>query len=323
VLLVSLDHLGDLVFASALADPILQRFPGVHLDVWCREYAREVAALIPGVRRVFAVDPFWVETFGVGRGTKLQFLREVRRLRQEPHDVALIAFAPWRTAAAVAMTGTPVRIGHARRRNGFFLTHTLPGSDPLRPVVAEEARLLTPLGIVGVDLRARLDPTRINDQIRRVRSLVSGPIAALHPFANDRRRCVALDVWNAVAGTLADRGFHVVWIGRADELAEIRAVIPSERWHYVDGLGDGGMRDLTAVLATSAIVIGHDSGPVHVGNAFGVASVGVFAPGEPKRTFPQGIGPWRMVARSSPDEITAGDILQAAHELIPTIASPR
>jgi ADP-heptose:LPS heptosyltransferase len=57
------------------------------------------------------------------------------------------------------------------------------------------------------------------------------------------------------------------------------------------------------------VFAGHDSGPLHVAGAFGVPVLGVFAPGEPKRTFPQGTGPSRMIARPSPAGITAQEML--------------
>jgi ADP-heptose:LPS heptosyltransferase len=49
---------------------------------------------------------------------------------------------------------------------------------------------------------------------------------------------------------------------------------------------------------------------LHVAGAFGVPVVGVFAPGEPDRTFPQGVGPSRMIARPGPADISADDILR-------------
>jgi hypothetical protein len=43
-----------------------------------------------------------------------------------------------------------------------------------------------------------------------------------------------------------------------------------------------------------------------------VPVVGVFAPGQPNRTFPQGMGPSRIIRRPTPAGITAGTML---HEL--------
>jgi ADP-heptose:LPS heptosyltransferase len=70
-----------------------------------------------------------------------------------------------------------------------------------------------------------------------------------------------------------------------------------------------------AALSLASGFVGHDSGPLHVAGAFGVPVVGVFAPGEPKRTFPQGVGPWRMIHRTTPNEIGAADLLREIADL--------
>ena len=79
---------------------------------------------------------------------------------------------------------------------------------------------------------------------------------------------------------------------------------------YIDQIGDGSLSVTAAALSLATLFAGHDSGPLHMAGAFGVPVVGVFAPGEPDRTFPQGIGPSRMIARPSPAEIRGADILR-------------
>ena len=90
ILLVTLDNLGDLVFASALAPPLRARFPTARLDVWCKAYAADVAALIPGVERVIASDPFWDRAPGRGKGGLRAFVAAVRRVRRGRYQVAVL-----------------------------------------------------------------------------------------------------------------------------------------------------------------------------------------------------------------------------------------
>jgi ADP-heptose:LPS heptosyltransferase len=75
-------------------------------------------------------------------------------------------------------------------------------------------------------------------------------------------------------------------------------------------MNDGSLTVTAAAISLAAGFIGHDSGPLHVAGAFGIPVVGVFAPGEPKRTFPQGVGPWRMIHRASPAEISGADLVR-------------
>ena len=309
ILLVSLDNLGDLVFASALAPPLRERFPRATLDVWCKEYTADVARLIPGVSDVIASDPFWDVAPGRTKGSRAAFLRAFREVRSRRYDLAVLAAAPWRTAAAVAATRIPRRVGLRRRKNQFFLTDALPHERTDRPVMSELARLLAPLGIDTTALRYRLDATPLVARRERLAAAVPRPYAALHPFASKENRCVALPVWIELSQTLAERGMSVLWIGSANELDRLRANSAQPEWRYMDRVGDGTLADTAAALADAALFVGHDSGPLHVAGALGVPVVGIFAPGEPRRTFPQGVGRSRMLARPSPAGVSAHDIL--------------
>ena len=79
--------------------------------------------------------------------------------------------------------------------------------------------------------------------------------------------------------------------------------------------GNGSLTVTAAAISLSEGFVGHDSGPLHVAGALGVPVIGVFAPGEPKRTFPQGVGPWRMIHRATPNEIGAADLLHEITDL--------
>ena len=312
ILLVSLDNLGDLVFASALAPPLREHFPLARLDIWCKEYTADVARLIPGVSDVIASDPFWDVAPGRGKGSRTAFLRALREVRTRRYDVALLAASPWRTAAAVAVAGIPRRIGLRRRKNRWFLTDALPNENVDRPVLSELARLLGPLEIEPGPLRYRLDATSLADRRARLRAATSSRYAALHPFASKENRCVRLDVWLELSRVLERRGMATLWIGSRQELDRIRAGESDPHWRFIDQAGDGTLADTAAALADAALFVGHDSGPLHVAGALGIPVVGIFAPGEPLRTFPQGVGPSRMLARLSPLGIGVADIV---HEI--------
>jgi ADP-heptose:LPS heptosyltransferase len=312
ILIVALDNLGDLVFASALTPPLHRAFPSATIDVWCAEYTAPVASLIPHVRHVVATNPFWGKSGLRPRGSLRNFMRGVSTVRRRRYDVAILSEAPWRVAAAVALAGIPRRIGTERHRNGFFLTTRLPPAHAEDPVVKTQATLLAPLGITSENAQYRLDA----DRLARVRAAVTPVLppryAAFHPFAGDRTRCVPLNEWTQLAFALQGRRLPVVWVGTRDELSELRMSYTHPKGYYTDEIEDGSLIVTAAILAGAELFVGHDSGPLHVAAAFGVPVVGVFAPGEPKRTFPQGPGPSRIVWRPTPDDVSAGMLL---HEI--------
>jgi ADP-heptose:LPS heptosyltransferase len=309
ILVVALDNLGDLVFASALTPPLREAFPDATIDVWSKTYTAPVAHLIPHVSSVIDAEPFWAVRRGTPRPPIKPVLRAVRDIRDRHYDVAILSAAPWRTAAAVAAARIPTRIGLARHRNRFFLTHVLPGENKLHAVLLEQARLLAPLGIESANPRYALDATPLATTRAELARQLPEQFVALHPFASSRDRCVPLGEWTQIAFALAARRMPVLWIGTTADLDELRAMtIP--KGFYIDQIGDGSLTITAAALSLAHLFAGHDSGPLHIAGAFGVPVVGVFAPGEPDRTFPQGIGPSRMIARPSPADIRAADILR-------------
>jgi ADP-heptose:LPS heptosyltransferase len=153
-----------------------------------------------------------------------------------------------------------------------------------------------------------------------VERALARPVVALHPFASKRERCVPVRIWSAVAIELQARGYEPLWLGSTAELNEVRLSSGRADWTYVDQFG-GRLVDTAAALARASLFIGHDSGPLHIAGAFGVPALGIFAPGEPERTFPQGVGPSRMIARPSPEGITAAMIADEALALVETVGA--
>ncbi|HXT18579.1 MAG TPA: glycosyltransferase family 9 protein [Gemmatimonadaceae bacterium] len=315
IIVVALDNLGDLVFASALMSPLHDAFPHATIDVWAKEYTADVARLLPHAGDVIAADPFWAVPAHRTRPPIQRMLASIAEVRRRRYDVAILTGAPWRTAAAVAMARVPRRIGLARRHNQYFLTEVLPAEDIDKPVLIEQARLLEPLDIRSTHPAYRLDIARLGALRDRIGSRLPERFVALHPFASARDRCVPLSEWAQLAFAFHGRRIPTLWIGTSAELDELRRSHTHPRGFYADMLGDQSLAESAAALSLASMFVGHDSGPLHVAGAFGVPVVGIFAPGQPKRTFPQGVGPWRMIARPSPVGISAGDMLREADAL--------
>ena len=320
VLVVALDNLGDLVFASALVAPIRAAYPTAEIAVWCKEYTAPVARLIPQVDRVFAADPLWAVSPGRPRPALGPFVSSLLDVRRAKFDVAILSAAPWRTAAACAATGIPVRVGLRRHRNAAFLTRVLPPEDPTKPVLVEQARLLAELGISSSEPRYRLDASRLGTVRDEVARQLPKRFVALHAFAGVRNRCVPLSEWTQVAFALQSYGLRALWVGTTPELDELRRSFTHPSGYYVDrieasGAAEGSLTLTAAAISLATGFVGHDSGPLHVAGAFGLPVLGVFAPGQPTRTFPQGVGPWRMIHRATPNEISGGTLLREMTDL--------
>jgi hypothetical protein len=94
ILVVSLDNLGDLVFASGLVQPIREQFPDAKIGLWCKAYAAGLAPLIPDVSEVYAADPFWDRSPGTGKGSLPGFVSSIASVKRARFGHAIVTSAP-------------------------------------------------------------------------------------------------------------------------------------------------------------------------------------------------------------------------------------
>lgn len=110
------------------------------------------------------------------------------------------------------------------------------------------------------------------------------PLVALHPGATDRRRRWPPSSFVAVVRALAERDVTVVLVGDESEaplaesvVAAARGVLASGRHGLVTSLaGRLSIPDLVGLLATADLFVGNDSGPRHLAQAVGTATVSVW-----------------------------------------------
>ncbi len=315
ILLVSLDNLGDLVFASALPPAIRARYPQATIGLWCKAYTADIAPLFPDVGWTTAADPFWDDAPGRSKGPVAPFLASIQDVRRQHFDVALVASPQWRVAAAVAVAGVPMRIGQRRNYNRGFLTDVLPPADRGKPVVADLGSLLVPLGIDPFGLTTCLDPGPLSELRRQYREILGPlPVAVINPFVTLPPVGIDWAIWLEVARCLVERHYVVVWHGTAPQLESFRRHVSyfEPAWRCSDQFSKGSLREGAAVLASANVYLGCDSGPLHLSGALGVPTIGVY-PNTSKlpRFAPQGRGPSQIVSGA----ITA-EAIMAAFDLL-------
>lgn len=320
VLLVCFDNVGDLVFNSALARA-LTGDPTVELSLLCKDYTMRLGQLLPGVQRVFAADPFWDKSPSRGKGRLFIFLKCLRAVRAAGFDEAFLSSGDWRAALALRLIGIRKVIGFRGRKNRWLLSDVLPMPSRKEPVVAGLLRSFAPRLPPGIDPHYELN--------RSLLPAWSSPfpdkkMVVLHAFAGSASRCAPLELWLALAEDLASRGYHVVWTGTGSELDVLRARAAG-RWspaHYIDSWATN-LWDLASVWKEAYFFVGHDSGPLHVAHALKVPVLGLFLPGEPLRTFPQGPVPYKILHRDNPRNLSLDDVRSVVADLEARLADGR
>ncbi|HLI28351.1 MAG TPA: glycosyltransferase family 9 protein [Chloroflexota bacterium] len=312
VLVVRPDHLGDLLLATPALALLRAALPEAHLTALVGPWAQPV---LDGRQEVDAVRlcPFPAFARRPPRhplAPYLLLLREAWRLRRARYDAALVLRVDdWWSAALVAWAGIPLRIGYAVPESAPFLTDALPADyaqhsawESWRVVGRLLARLGQPIPAGGpppVTARPTPDGTTAATAWLAAQGLAAAePLIAVHPGSGARLKCWPADRWAEVADALVDRlGARVVLTGSAAERPLVEAIRAGMRRPAWVAAGALDWQGLAGLFARCRLVLGVDSGPLHLAVALGVPTVHVFGPTAPARFGPWGSGARHQVVR--------------------------
>jgi ADP-heptose:LPS heptosyltransferase len=142
-------------------------------------------------------------------------------------------------------------------------------------------RDLEVVGLVGappVSIEPRYRGVRARDRKAALDLLPprADPLVVIHPSASDPRRRWPAESFAAVGDSVARRGATVVVVGTDSERQVVAEVVGSMRAPAVDLCGRLDLPTLVGLLSEADLIVGNDSGPLHLGAAVGAATVGIF-----------------------------------------------
>ncbi|MBK8598009.1 MAG: glycosyltransferase family 9 protein [Holophagales bacterium] len=283
ILVVRLGALGDLVHTLPVIPALRAAMPSVEIHWLVEERHAALTQLVEGVDAWV----FWeFPRFGGPRGLRVV----VPFLRSRRYDAALDLQGLIRSAVLARASGAARVIGfpsaHLREKPAALFYSEQPGIGDVTHVVDRQLGLLR---AVGISDAPRLFPLRIASTpvADAAIGLARGrPFALLVPGAGWPNKEWGPERFGALASTMASRwGWRaiVTWGPNERTLAEevVRAasgaacLAPST-----------GVADLAALAPAAEVVVGGDTGPIHLSEAAGGRVVCVLGPTDPARNGP-------------------------------------
>lgn len=272
--------IGDFVFALPALEALRARFPSAEIVLLGQRWHHDFLRGRPSpVDRVFALPPIP----GVGAPSEAarddaSTVEAIDALRAEHFDLALQLHGGGRHSNRLLND-----IG--ARLTAGLRTPDAPPLDRSVPYVyfqGEILRLLEAVAVVGarpVTLVPRLAVTAA-DRAEAAPFLEPDQrrLVAFHLGAGDARRRWPLEHFLAVAGALARRGFRITVVGGREEDLVLAAAferrLPAGSVRNAAGrLSLGGTLGL---LAAARLLVSNDSGPLHLAEAVGTPTVGIY-----------------------------------------------
>lgn len=287
ILVVHLGGVSDRIFALPVVCALRDHWPQATIGWLMEPAAAEFFAGHPAVDEQLLAPPGWLTSPG-------DVVRLRRRLRQFGPEMTLDIQGTTRSAIAAWLSGAECRLGFAggegRELSRLFNNRrVLPAATHL---IDRNLQLVQPLGIRPPTVRFGLpeDPleARPLEQWLVQRQLV-GRLALIQPGAGCQDKLWPEDRFAEVVRWLADEhelGVVVLWCGAAERAAAERICMAAH--HRASIAPPTTLRQLAVLARRARILVGSDTGALHVAAAAGAACVGLFGPTSARRRGPYG-----------------------------------
>jgi len=282
--------LGDAVMTTPALAGLRGAFPGARISLLAKPPVAELFRHHPDVDDVIVYERPGRHEGVSGR------LRLVGELRRRRFDAALLLQNAFDAALLAYLAGVPERAGYPTDGRRLLLSLPVPLTRDIleRHEVEYYLCLLDGLGVPRPEppvLKLAVTDGERAGIASRLASLglePGAPIVAINPGATygSAKRWYP-DRFAAVADALSsewDAG--IVVVGTAAEAPLAGEIESATRKPPVNLAGKTTVRELMALLSLSSLLITNDSGPMHIGAAFGVPLVAIFGPTDWRRTSP-------------------------------------
>jgi lipopolysaccharide heptosyltransferase II len=342
ILLIRPDHMGDVLLTTPAIHALRMARPDAEIHALVGSWSSEVIASYPEVDLTLTVPfpAFSREPKQSWRSPYELALSTARQLRIVGYSSAVI-FRPdhWWGAMLAKLAGVPERIGYDLTDVTPFLTKALPHTS--QHVVLQNLSLVERwTGHIPPEQAIYDFPLDSDDRgyidgyldvwgIRR-----ESPVIAIHAGSGASIKNWQDEKWADVADTLSEQlDAPVVLTGGDHELTTARNIAALMKTNACIIAGDTRVGQLAALFARSKVVLGVDSGPLHLASAVGTPTVALYGPADPVEfgtwgspskhyilTTSIGCRPCRILNwQSDPAEyhpcvrdITVGQVLEAA-----------
>ena len=322
ILAIRLSGIGDVILMMPALAELKRAFPNPRLTLITGSQCVSIAEMCPIIDEVVPIDRKTLKN-----KPKLKAMREIYSLIREVRDAGfdlVVDFHSLReTNLLTWLSGAPYRAGLKRSQRGH-----LSFCFNLEPAVQNETLHMADTfqavarSVVGVSGSTGADGSYI--QVGPTAQGVAAhfecpsPRVALNVGASRAPRRWPAARFSKVASHAVSRlGASVLVIGGAAEEEESLArevqagANDPTRVHLANGLS---FPEIAALIDSVDLLVSNDTGPMHIGPALGVPTIGIFAGGSPHHYRPAG-GLDRCVQGNSMEEIEVEAVTAAMEEI--------
>ncbi|PJJ85043.1 glycosyltransferase family 9 protein [Mucilaginibacter auburnensis] len=297
ILCIRPDNMGDLLMSGPAIRALKSSF-NAQITILTSSMAAGIAAFMPEIDEVIIFDMPWVKTADRENSDSLAELISTLRSKQFDAAVVFTVFSqnPLPSAMLAYQAGIPKTLAYCRENPYGLVTNWIPDEEPytfIRHQVERDIYLVESIGISVVNKQMQINTPLNAWQQAKAKCEVTGwksnqPWLVLHPGVSELKRQYPTEHWIAAGKLLTQKGYQLVVTGIAQENALITEICAGIGAQCFNCAGLLRLDELVCLIQHSPLLLGVNTGPIHIAAAVGTPVVVLYA-----QTNPQHI-PWQV-----------------------------
>jgi predicted lipopolysaccharide heptosyltransferase III len=298
VLLIRLDHLGDVLMTTPAIHTLKQHCPETSLIMLVSPSSYPVVDGNPDLDKIYTFKVPWFDGKRAQRFDLRAYLKLIRTLRQEQIDTAIDFRGDFRILFCFSwLSGARNRVGFNNLGGEFLLTTRCEYADQ-KHFVELNFDLIKSLGVpvnlhdIHYVLPTSAEDKTSNDRLFEELGITPNDIVVgIHPTTIPHWK---LKRWQGERfAELADRlsaqyGTKVVLTGGAEELETISWIASLMKTTAHIAAGRTSFKQLAELMTRCRLFVANDTGPMHIAVAVHTPLVAIFGPTNPQKSGPYG-----------------------------------
>jgi len=304
ILLIRPDHLGDMLLTTPAFVALRQARPDAEIHALVGPWAAAVLENNPDIDTVITLDfPGFNRSGNEHLHSPYQLAwKTARNLRKVGYTHAVILRPDhWWGALVAYLAGIPTRIGYDLTDVALFLTDAIPFEHT--HAVMQNLNLLThwigtpePESVVYRFHVADADRESVRAYLAACGVPVGVRYFCIHPGSGTAVKRWTPENWASIADTLAAQlDATPVFTGGDHEYNLVREIVDAMQADSCIAVGNTNVGQLGALFDRAQVVLGPDSGPLHLAAAVDTPTVALFGPADPVEFAQWGPGDQHIV----------------------------
>jgi heptosyltransferase-3 len=285
ILLLRLDHIGDVIMTSPSFSLMRERFPAARILLLTNGAGKQL------YQEDHRIDEVWVFNWPWGQQrirekfswSKIKELIEIiLKLRRENIDVFVDFRGDLRFIFLFGvLTGARFRVSNSRSGKSSLLHH-ISDYDVSKHEVERSLDVLKVFGNLKGPVRPEiyLNNTEISDVKTLIEKVINAPLpgklAVIGPYSSRDVKSWPSAYFVEVISYLREKDFTVLIVGTAADQNHSEDLISGFNEGVFSFAGKTTVRELAAMVSVSSVVVGVDTGVLHLASCFDVPIIAIF-----------------------------------------------